>query len=92
MSPQTRETRYGATSCWEKFDPEWPAPHEQKDLSYCHGWSAGPGQMLPAYVAGAAYAVDGKPVEATEENRMTCFALKGGRTYALSLVSAGSKQ
>jgi hypothetical protein len=149
----------GATTCWEKFDPEWPAPHEQKDLSYCHGWSAGPGQVLPAYVAGvrpakpgfdqalispdlgglawvkavvptpkgpirvdwrddrgravgsvtlpadcsasfalpsppagAAYAVDGKPVEATEENRMTCFALKGGRTYALSLVSAGSKQ
>lgn len=42
----------GATTCWEKFDPEWPHPYEQADLSYCHGWSAGPGMMLPAYIAG----------------------------------------
>lgn len=42
----------GATSFWEKFDPNWPTPYEQADLSYCHGWSAGPGMMLPAYVAG----------------------------------------
>ncbi len=41
---------------------------------------------------GSAYAVDGKPVEATEEDGVTSFALKGGRTYALSLVPAGSKQ
>lgn len=44
--------RRGATTFWEKFDPTWPRPYEQADLSYCHGWSSGPGMMLPAYVAG----------------------------------------
>lgn len=42
----------GATSFWEKFDPNWPTPYENAELSYCHGWSSGPGAMLPAYVAG----------------------------------------
>lgn len=42
----------GATTFWEKFDPNWPNPYEQNDLSYCHGWSSGPGAMLPAYIAG----------------------------------------
>jgi hypothetical protein len=148
----------GATTCWEKFDPDWPTPYEQPDLSYCHGWSSGPGQLLPAYVAGvrpakpgfeqaliapelgglawvkatvptpkgpirldwkddrgcavgtivlprecsarlvllsppagAAYAVDGKPVKAVEQNGKLAFALKAGRTYVLSLVSAASR-
>ena len=42
----------GATTFWEKFDPRWPVPYEDKDMSYCHGWSSGPAQMLPAYIAG----------------------------------------
>jgi len=42
----------GATTFWEKFDPEWPTPYEQPDLSYCHGWSSGPGALLCTYVAG----------------------------------------
>ncbi|MGC8864041.1 MAG: alpha-L-rhamnosidase C-terminal domain-containing protein, partial [Armatimonadota bacterium] len=42
----------GATTFWEKFDPEWPTPYEQPNLSYCHGWSSGPGQLLPAYIGG----------------------------------------
>jgi len=148
----------GATTCWEKFDPDWPTPYEQRDLSYCHGWSSGPGQLLPAYVAGVrpakpgfeqalispdlgglawvkatvptpkgpvrvdwktdrgcvvgsvalpkecsaklalsippagvVYAVDGKPVKAVEENGKMAFALKAGKTYVLSLVSAESR-
>ncbi|OFX14951.1 MAG: hypothetical protein A2Z18_03835, partial [Armatimonadetes bacterium RBG_16_58_9] len=42
----------GATTFWEKFDPRWETPYEKPELSYCHGWSSGPGMLLPAYVAG----------------------------------------
>lgn len=34
---------YGATSCWEMWD---------RHTSLCHGWSAAPAMILPAYVLG----------------------------------------
>ncbi len=34
---------FGATSCWEMWD---------RHTSLCHGWSAGPAVILPAYVLG----------------------------------------
>ncbi|MCM8816293.1 MAG: glycoside hydrolase family 78 protein [Candidatus Omnitrophica bacterium] len=39
---------FGATSCWEMWD---------RHTSLCHGWSAAPAMILPAYVLGV------KPVE-----------------------------
>ncbi len=34
---------HGATSCWEMWD---------RNTSLCHGWSAAPAMILPAYVLG----------------------------------------
>lgn len=34
---------FGATSCWEMWD---------RHTSFCHGWSAGPAVILPAYALG----------------------------------------
>ncbi|MGB9641881.1 MAG: alpha-L-rhamnosidase C-terminal domain-containing protein [Candidatus Ratteibacteria bacterium] len=34
---------FGATSCWEMWD---------RHTSFCHGWSAAPGMILPAYAGG----------------------------------------
>lgn len=34
---------FGATSCWEMWD---------RQTSLCHGWSGGPGMILPAYILG----------------------------------------
>jgi len=34
---------HGATSCWEMWD---------RHSSFCHGWSAAPAMILPAYVLG----------------------------------------
>lgn len=39
---------FGATSCWEMWD---------RHTSLCHGWSAGPAIILPAYILGV------KPLE-----------------------------
>lgn len=43
----------GAASCWEFFDPTSPrGKTPDKMWSRCHGWSAGPGYLLPTYVLG----------------------------------------
>ncbi len=34
---------FGATSCWEMWD---------RHTSFCHGWSAAPAMILPAYIGG----------------------------------------
>lgn len=34
---------HGATTCWEMWD---------RNTSCCHGWSASPGMMLPAFILG----------------------------------------
>ncbi len=39
---------FGATSCWEMWD---------RHTSLCHGWSAAPAMILPAYILGV------KPLE-----------------------------
>ena len=40
--------RRGATSFWEIFDPAWPpGSTPPASISYCHGWSSGPGRLLP---------------------------------------------
>ena len=51
--------RRGATTFWEQFDPRTPRSHVPMGLdenhraeSLCHGWSSGPGYLLPAYVLG----------------------------------------
>jgi hypothetical protein len=40
--------RRGATSFWETFDPASPpGSTPPANMSYCHGWSSGPGRLLP---------------------------------------------
>jgi alpha-L-rhamnosidase len=49
--------RRGATTFWEKFNPEWPnemkwALDQTNYLSLCHGWSSGPTVYLTENVLG----------------------------------------
>ena len=50
----------GATSFWETFDPKSPAGSTPSaDMSYCHGWSSGPGRLLPeAILVGPLASID----------------------------------
>jgi hypothetical protein len=45
---------WGATTCWEAFDPDAVRTHPGADrpMSLCHGWSAGANILLAARVAG----------------------------------------
>ena len=43
----------GATEFWEVYDYDMPPGKIPKKLwSLCHGWSSGPGFLLPTYVLG----------------------------------------
>ena len=41
---------HGATTCWEQFDTEYLYLYEDFIISRCHGWSAGPADLLKRYV------------------------------------------
>jgi len=51
----------GATTCWDLCDPEDWGSYEQDGFAYsqCHGWSAGPAYLLPAFLAGIRPAAPG---------------------------------